>query len=98
MELTESDNAQTNWQARGSRSGADFKGSATAQVLSCRIYQRNSHNAGAMDKCTKPAWRSAAFELQQADESAQSFAKSNTKRLIGSADWIWSPDTSRSSP
>jgi hypothetical protein len=54
MELTESDNVQTNWQARGSRSDADFKGSATAQVLSCRIYQRNSHNAGAMDKCTTP--------------------------------------------
>jgi len=46
MDLTESDNAQTNWQARGSRSNADFKGSATAQVLSCRIYQRNSHNTG----------------------------------------------------
>jgi hypothetical protein len=42
MELTESDNAQTNWQARGSRSDANFKGSATARVLSCRIYQRNS--------------------------------------------------------
>jgi len=39
MELTESDNVQTNWQARGSRSDADFKGSATAQVLSCGIYQ-----------------------------------------------------------
>jgi hypothetical protein len=33
MELTESDNAQTNWQARGSRSDADFKGSAREQVL-----------------------------------------------------------------
>jgi hypothetical protein len=53
----ESDNAQTNWQARGSRSDADFNGSATARVLSCRIYQRTSHNAGAMDKCTTPAWR-----------------------------------------
>jgi hypothetical protein len=37
MDLTESDNAQTNWQASGSRSDVDFKGSATAQVLSCRI-------------------------------------------------------------
>jgi len=50
----ESDNLRTNWQARRSCSDADFKGSATAQVLSCRIYQRNSHNAGAMDKCTTP--------------------------------------------
>jgi hypothetical protein len=57
MELTKLDNVQTNWQARGSRSDADFKGSATARVLSCRIYQRTSHNAGTMDKCTTPAWR-----------------------------------------
>ena len=32
------------------------------------------------------AMRAAAFELQQADELARSFAKSNTKRPIGSAD------------
>ena len=44
------------------------------------------------------AMRAAAFELQQADELARSFAKSNTKRLIGWADLVWSPDTSRSSP
>ena len=44
------------------------------------------------------AMRAAAFELQQADELAASFAKSNTKRLIGWTDLIWSPDTSRSSP
>jgi hypothetical protein len=44
------------------------------------------------------AMRAAAFELQQADELALSFAKSNTKRLIGSADLSRSPDTSRSSP
>ena len=40
MGLTESDNVQTNWQARGSRSDAVFKGSATAQVLSCRIFHK----------------------------------------------------------
>jgi hypothetical protein len=34
------------------------------------------------------AMRSAAFELQQADELARSFAKSNTRQLIGSADLI----------
>jgi hypothetical protein len=44
------------------------------------------------------AMRAAAFELQQADELARSFAKSNTKRLIGSTDLSRSPDTSRSSP
>ena len=44
------------------------------------------------------AMRAAAFELQHADELARSFAKSNTKRLIGSANLIRSPDTSRSSP
>jgi hypothetical protein len=44
------------------------------------------------------AMRAAAFELQQADELARSFAKSNTKRLVGSADLSRSPDTSRSSP
>jgi hypothetical protein len=32
------------------------------------------------------AMRAAAFELQQADELAGSFAESNTKRLIGSSD------------
>jgi hypothetical protein len=35
--------------------------------------------------------RAAAFDLQQADELARPFAKSNTK--IGSADLIRSPDT-----
>jgi hypothetical protein len=45
------------------------------------------------------AMRAAALELQQADELARSFAKSNTNRLIGSAaDLIRSRDTSRSSP
>jgi hypothetical protein len=44
------------------------------------------------------AMRAAAFELQQADELARSFAKSNTKRLIRSTDLSRSPDTSRSSP
>ena len=44
------------------------------------------------------AMRAAAFELQQADELARSFAKSNTKRLIVSTDLSRSPDTSRSSP
>ena len=44
------------------------------------------------------AMQAAAFELQQADELARSFAKSNTKRLIGSTDLSRSPDTSRSSP
>jgi hypothetical protein len=43
------------------------------------------------------AMRAAALDLQQADELARAFAKSNTKRLIGSADLIRSPDTSRSS-
>jgi len=44
------------------------------------------------------AMRAAALELQQADELARSFAKSNTNPLIGSADLIRSRDTSRSSP
>jgi hypothetical protein len=44
------------------------------------------------------AMRAAAFELQQADELAQSFAKSNTNPLIGSTDLIRSRDTSQSSP
>ena len=45
------------------------------------------------------AMRAAALVLQQADELARSFAKSNTNRLIGSAaDLIRSRDTSRSSP
>jgi len=44
------------------------------------------------------AMRAAAFELRQADELAQSFAKSNTNPLIGSTDLIRSRDTSRSSP
>ena len=44
------------------------------------------------------AMRAAAFELQQADGLARPFAKWNTKRPIGSADLIRSPDTSRSSP
>jgi len=40
------------------------------------------------------AMRSAAFELQQADEPAPSFAKSNIRQLIGSADLIrWMRDT-----
>jgi hypothetical protein len=43
-----------------------------------------------------PPLNAAALELQQADELAPPFAKSNTKRLIGSADLIRSPDTSRS--
>jgi hypothetical protein len=34
------------------------------------------------------AMRAAALELQQADELAQPFAKSNTNPLIGSADLI----------
>jgi hypothetical protein len=44
------------------------------------------------------AMRAAAFELQQADELTRSFANLNTKRPIGSADLIRSPDTSRASP
>src|SRR5262245_19159572 len=43
------------------------------------------------------ATRAAALDLQQADELARVFAKSNTKRPTCSADLVRSPDTSRSS-
>jgi hypothetical protein len=48
--------------------------------------------------CDLTATRTAALDLQQADELATVFAKSNTKRPTGSADLVRSPDTSRSSP
>jgi hypothetical protein len=71
----------------------------------CRSIAKSLHGAETQLKLLRIAadydWmamRAAAFELQQADELAASFAKSNTKRLIGWADLIWSPDTSRSSP
>jgi hypothetical protein len=47
--------------------------------------------------CDLTATRAAALYLQQADELARVFAKSNTKRPTGSADLVRSPDTSRSS-
>jgi hypothetical protein len=47
--------------------------------------------------CDLTATRAAALDLQQADELARVFAKSNTKRPTGSADLIRSTDTSRSS-
>jgi hypothetical protein len=47
--------------------------------------------------CDLTATRAAALDLQQADELARVFSKSNTKRPTGSADLVRSPDTSRSS-
>src|SRR6476619_6914599 len=47
--------------------------------------------------CDLTATRAAALDLQQADELARVFAKSNTKRPTGSADLVRSLDTSRSS-
>ena len=71
----------------------------------CRRIAESLHGAETQFKLLRIAadydWmamRAAAFELQQADELEGSFAKSNTKRLIGWADLVWSPDTSRSSP
>jgi hypothetical protein len=55
MEVTESDNAQTNWQASGSRGDADFKGYGAGTKLP--DLPAELANAGAMDKCTTPAWR-----------------------------------------
>ena len=47
--------------------------------------------------CDLTATRAAALDLQQADELARVFAKSNTRRPTGLADLVRSTDTSRSS-
>jgi hypothetical protein len=63
MERTESDNAQTNWQARGSRSDADFRQRYGAGTKLPDL-PAELPNAGAMDKCTTPAWRGNAVKIK----------------------------------